>query len=316
MIEFLYFKFSLFLILLPIIYFLKNKKQRDINAFIIPVISSNIINKNKKKYRKNIFLIVTEFSYYLFFILIVLLFMHPVITSQKQNINYKGINIMLCMDISNSMLIEDFNPNRLEAAKNAAINFVNKQHFDKIGFVVFASNAITLTPLTLNHKAVINSIRNIKVGILGNGTAIGLGISSAILRLQKTQNFRNSSNIIILLTDGKENSGEISLIEAANIAAELKIKIYTIGIGKNDSQDNFDADLLKFVAKETNANFFYSNEISSIDNIYSQISSIEKTENSIVFHDTIISLQKYIIIIFLCFIIVEIILRITNLKLL
>ena len=169
------------------------------------------------------------------FVMIVLVLARPQTTDNWQNTEIEGIDIMLAVDVSTSMLAEDLKPNRLEAAKQVAAEFINGRPNDNIGLTVFAGEAFTQCPLTVDHGVLLNLFNSIKGdiaqrGMIEDGTAIGMGLANAISRLKDS---KAKSKVIILLTDGSNNRGDISPLTAAEIAKQFGIRVYTIGVGTN-----------------------------------------------------------------------------------
>jgi len=218
----------------------------------------------------------------------------PQATLKEEIVKAEGIDIMLVTDISSSMLAKDFNPNRLEASKKVAMDFIAKRPHDRIGLTVFAGEAFTQCPLTTDHAVINRFLTDLKVGILEDGTAIGLGLASAVNRLKESE---ADSKIVILLTDGENNAGEyVKPLTAAEIAKELGVKVYTIGVGTigralapvgrrgngeyvfGQAQVRIDEKLLKEIAKMTNALYFRATNQQSLVAIYNQIDKLEKTE--------------------------------------
>ena len=212
--------------------------------------------------------------------------------SSKTNTN-KGIDIVMAIDVSASMLAKDLKPNRLEALKKVATDFVNKRPNDRIGIVVYAGESFTQTPITSDKRIVKNTIRKIKWGQLDGGTAIGMGLGSAVNRLKDS---KAKSKVIILLTDGVNNTGFVDPKTATDLANELGIKTYTIGIGTNGTAPfpvakdmsgklifqnapvEIDEELLKYIAKETGGKYFRATNNSKLKAIYDEINKLEKTE--------------------------------------
>ena len=213
--------------------------------------------------------------------------------SKKTKTN-KGIDIVMAIDVSASMLARDLKPNRLEALKKVAINFVNRRPNDRIGIVVYAGESFTQTPITSDKGIVKRAISELKWGQLEGGTAIGMGLGSGVNRLKES---KAKSKVIILLTDGVNNSGNIDPRTATELAKELGIKVYTIGIGTNGMADfpwskdprtgklNFrkqqveiDEKLLKEIASETNGKYFRATNNTKLKAIYNEIDTLEKTK--------------------------------------
>ena len=205
----------------------------------------------------------------------------------------KGIDIVMAIDVSASMLAKDLKPNRLEALKKVAKNFVDKRPNDRIGIVVYAGESFTQTPITSDKRIVKRTIGRLKWGLLDGGTAIGMGLGSAVNRLKDS---KAKSKVIILLSDGVNNSGSIDPNTATELAKSLGIKVYTIGIGTNGTAlfpvakgldgklifDNapveIDEKLLKNIAKETEGKYFRATNNSKLSSIYEEINKLEKTK--------------------------------------
>ena len=206
----------------------------------------------------------------------------------------KGIDIVMAIDVSASMLARDLKPNRLEALKKVAIDFVNRRPNDRIGIVVYAGESFTQTPITSDKGIVKNTISELKWGQLEGGTAIGMGLGSAVNRLKESE---AKSKVIILLTDGVNNAGFVDPKTATELAKELAIKVYTIGIGTNGMADfpwskdprtgklqfrkqqvEIDEKLLQFIAKETQGKYFRATNNVSLKEIYDEIDKLEKTK--------------------------------------
>ena len=213
--------------------------------------------------------------------------------SQHSKTN-KGIDIVMAIDVSASMLARDLKPNRLEALKSVAIEFVDQRPNDRIGIVVYAGESYTQTPITSDKRIVRNTIAEMKWGELDGGTAIGMGLGSAVNRLKES---KAKSKVIILLTDGVNNTGFVDPKTAAELAVGLGIKVYTIGIGTNgtapfpyakdptsgellfkNSLVEIDEVLLQYIAKRTGGIYFRATDNSKLKAIYNEINKLEKTE--------------------------------------
>ena len=209
----------------------------------------------------------------------------------------KGIDIMLAIDVSASMLARDLKPNRLEALKKTAINFIKRRPNDRFGVVLYAGEAFTQVPITSDHRIVMQAVRKINFNQLFNtldqGTAIGMGLATAINRLKDS---KAKSKVVILMTDGVNNTGEIDPLTALELAKQFGIKVYTIGIGTNgyaptpvalDSRGGFiyrnakveiDEKLLQKIADETGGKYFRATDNYELNKIYKSIDKLEKTE--------------------------------------
>ncbi len=217
----------------------------------------------------------------------------PQLTLAEEKVKAEGIDIMLVMDLSSSMLSKDFDPDRLEVSKMVAKEFVEKRVHDRIGLVVFSGEAFTQCPLTTDHNIVTDFLSGLQVGMLQDGTAIGMGLATAVNRLKDSE---AKSKIIILLTDGVNNAGYINPNTAAEIAKEYNVKVYTIAVGtmgqalspvnrRSDGEYMFamatveiDTELLQQISKMTDGKYFRAIDRESLENIYSEIDILEKTE--------------------------------------
>ena len=227
------------------------------------------------------------------FIALVLALARPQKKLQEEKIVADGIDIGLVMDLSSSMLAQDFEPNRLEASKRVASEFVDKRLYDRIGLAVFSGEALTQCPLTTDHLVLKEFLSNLQCGMLEDGTAIGMGLATAINRLKDSE---TKSKVVILLTDGVNNGGYIKPLTAAEIAREFKVKVYTIGVGTTGnvitpvdrgldgeyiygpSRVEIDETLLNQIAEMTDGRYFRATSTESLEQIYDEIDQLEKTE--------------------------------------
>lgn len=223
--------------------------------------------------------------------LLIIAIARPQLSSSTDEKSIEGIDIVLALDVSTSMLAEDFNPNRLESAKKVAKEFIENRKSDNIGIVVFAGEAYTKCPSTIDHKVLLDLLSTTESGQIDDGTAIGDGLATAINRVKDT---KTKSKVIILITDGVNNMGAIDPITAASIAKEYNIRIYTIGIGKKghapypyytpfgkqyqNVEVKIDEELLKEVATTTGGQYFRSTKNSSLEEIFKEIDKMEKTK--------------------------------------
>ena len=217
----------------------------------------------------------------------------PQTASTIENMTREGIDLVLSMDLSTSMLSRDFRPNRLESAKDVAIDFVDSRPFDRIGVVAYEGEAFTQVPITSDHIVVKNGLSTLATGTLEGGTAIGTGLAVAVNRLRES---RAASKVIVLLTDGENNAGQIEPMDAAQLAKLNGIRVYTIGVGtvgkakspvailpngayKYDWVDvRIDEDLLQGVAALTGGRYFRATNADKLKEIYREIDALEKTE--------------------------------------
>lgn len=203
----------------------------------------------------------------------------------------EGINIVLALDISGSMLAKDLQPNRFEAAKSVAGEFVSSRPYDNIGLVVFAGESYTQCPLTTDHAVLLNMINSVEMGLVNDGTAIGSGLATAVNRLKE---IKEGSKVVILLTDGTNNSGTIAPVTAAEIAASFGIRVYTIGVGTMGEAlypiqtylgveyvsmpVEIDEASLKQIASATGGQYFRATDNNSLHKIYEEIDQLEKVK--------------------------------------
>ena len=210
-----------------------------------------------------------------------------------QDMSTEGIDIVLTMDLSPSMLAKDLKPNRLEAAKSVAIEFIDGRETDRIGLVVFSGEAFTQCPLTIDHSVLKNLLTSVEPNFLADGTAIGMGLATGVNRLRES---KANSKVIILITDGENNVGSISPLTAAEIAQKYGIRVYTIGVGTKGMAYSpysklpngefifdyvpvkIDEPLLKEISKMTNGKYFRATNNAGLADIYKQIDLMEKTK--------------------------------------
>lgn len=215
----------------------------------------------------------------------------PQLTNRWSSESTEGIDIMMALDISGTMQAEDLRPNRLEAAKQVASDFVAARPNDQIGLVVFASESFTQCPLTTDHAVLINLFQSVKFGMIEDGTAIGLGLANAVNRMKDSP---TKSKVIILLTDGSNNRGEIDPQTAAEIAKTYGIRVYAVGVGSHGQarvpiqtpmgrqymmmDSEFDETTLQRIATTTGGQYFRATDNTSLKSIYEQIDQMEKTK--------------------------------------
>lgn len=215
----------------------------------------------------------------------------PQLTNRWSSESTEGIDIMMALDISGTMQAEDLKPNRLEAAKQVASDFVIARPNDQIGLVVFAGESFTQCPLTTDHAVLINLFKSVKFGMIEDGTAIGFGLANAVNRMKDSQ---TKSKVIILLTDGSNNRGEIDPQTAAEIAKTYGIRVYAVGVGSHGQarvpvqtpmgvqymmmDSEFDEGTLQRIASTTGGQYFRATDNSSLKSIYEQIDQLEKTK--------------------------------------
>lgn len=278
-----------FLILIPFLlawYFLKGKKN-----FVAVKYSSLSIFKNipvtLKERLKHLPFILRMITLGLLIVALA----RPQSFISGENVNTEGIDIAMVLDISGSMLAEDLKPNRLDAAKNVIDNFVKGRTSDRIGLVVFARDAFTQCPLTIDYNVLRNLLADIHSGMIEDGTAIGNAIANGVNRLKESD---AKSRIIILLTDGVNNSGEVDPVSAAEIAKTFGIRIYTIGVGTRGEAPypvktpfgtryqmvpvEIDENVLKEISRITDGQYFRATDNRTLKDIYDRIDKLEKTK--------------------------------------
>ncbi|HEC41446.1 MAG TPA: VWA domain-containing protein [Bacteroides sp.] len=223
--------------------------------------------------------------------LVIVVLARPQSTNRWQNVTTEGIDIMIALDISGSMLAQDFKPNRLEASKNVAIEFISGRETDRMGLVVYSGESFTQCPLTTDHAVLINLFNDIESGMIEDGTAIGMGLANAVNRLKDS---KAQSKVIILLTDGVNNRGAIAPLTAAEIAKSFGIRVYTIGVGTEgmapvpvqtpygtryqNAKVEIDEETLKQIADATDGSYFRATNNEKLREIYIEIDKLEKTK--------------------------------------
>ena len=227
-------------------------------------------------------------------VLIVIAIARPRSSTEVERIDTEGIDITFAMDVSTSMLARDFNPDRISAAKDIAIEFIAQRPSDRMGIVVFAGESYTQCPLTTDRATLINLMKEVQTGLIEDGTAIGNGLATAVARMKDSD---AKSRVVILLTDGVNNSGEIAPQTAAEIAKTYGVRVYTVGVGANgmapypvmtpwgvDIQQmkvEIDEDLLKGIADVTGGRYFRATDNTKLSEIYSEINKMEKARTTV-----------------------------------
>lgn len=227
-------------------------------------------------------------------VMIVIAIARPRSSSEVEKIDTEGIDIILAMDVSTSMLARDFNPDRISAAKDIAIEFIAQRPSDRMGIVVFAGESYTQCPLTTDRATLINLMKEVQTDLIADGTAIGNGLATAVARMKDSD---AKSRVVILLTDGVNNSGEIAPETAAEIAKTYGVRVYTIGVGANGTapypvmtpwgvqlqqmQVEIDETLLKNIAQATGGRYFRATDNTKLSEIYSEINKMEKARTTI-----------------------------------
>ena len=226
--------------------------------------------------------------------LIIVALARPRSSTEVEKVDSEGIDIVFAMDVSTSMLARDFTPDRISAAKDIAIEFISQRPSDRMGIVVFAGESYTQCPLTTDRATLINLMKEVQTDLIEDGTAIGNGLATAVARMMDSD---APSRVVILLTDGVNNSGEIAPQTAADIAKTYGVRVYTIGVGANGLapypvmtpwgveiqklQVEIDEDLLKGIAETTGGRYFRATDNTKLAEIYSEINKMEKARTSV-----------------------------------
>jgi Ca-activated chloride channel family protein len=279
--------FFLLLTVIPVLiwwYAAKNKKRQG--SIIISDVSAKGLSSWKTSFRSLPFILRL-----LAITFITVSLARPQTMYEEQNTEGEGVDIVLCIDVSGSMTAQDLTPNRLEAAKNVAIDFVNKRVTDRVAVVIFSGESFTQCPLTTDHRVLISAIENIRNGLLEDGTAIGSGLGTSVDRLRES---KSKSKVVILLTDGENNGGLIDPQTAKEIAKAFQVKVYTIGVGTDgyapqpvntpmgvvmqQGKVSIDEKLLKQIASETGGKYFRAKDNDGLSGIYDEINSLEKSK--------------------------------------
>jgi Ca-activated chloride channel family protein len=280
--------FYLFLALIPLIawYIWRQKKAGASIQFSSDMGFARIPKSWKYYFRHSVFVLeMASLS------ALIVAMARPQSSNSWSNVTTEGIDIVIALDISTSMLAMDFQPNRIEAAKDVATQFISGRPNDKIGLVVFAGESFTQCPLTTDHATVINLFKNIESGMLEDGTAIGNGLATAVSRLKESSAI---SKVIILLTDGENNRGEIAPVTAAELAKTFGIRVYTVGVGTigtapypmqtpfgvqvRDMEVKIDEPTLQKIASTTDGKYFRATNNNKLAEIYQEIDKLEKSK--------------------------------------
>lgn len=281
------------LLAVPLLVYWYYKRLRDQQVYM--TISSTQPIKSLKSWRSIIYPFLPILSL-LSIVALIIALARPQLSLKEEDVKAEGIDIVIAMDVSSSMLSQDFKPDRFSVSKEVAKSFIDKRVYDRIGLVVFAAESYTQCPLTTDHRVVKDFLDGLQCGVLEDGTAIGMGLASAVNRVKDSE---AKSKVVILLTDGVNNSGYIKPMTAAEIAKELNTKVYTIGVGsrgralspQSRSQNgeyryrmvnvNIDERLLNEIAEMTGGKYYRATDKESLQAIYTEIDALEKTEMDI-----------------------------------
>ena len=280
--------FYLLILLIPLIawYILKDKNAHA-SIQVSTLKSFHSSAKTYKYYLRHALFVFRVLA----IVFLVLAVARPQSSNSRRDVTTEGIDIVMSLDISSSMLARDFEPDRLEAAKEVAVNFISGREDDKIGLVIFSGESFTQCPLTTDHAVLINLFNDIQSGMIEDGTAIGLGLANAVNRLKDS---KSKSKVVILLTDGVNNQGEIAPITAAELAKTFGIRVYTIGIGTmgmapypiqtafgismRNMPVKIDEEVLQQIADMTGGQYFRATDNNKLKAIYEQIDKLEKSK--------------------------------------
>lgn len=286
-----------FLVIIPIltfIYFYRIRKKQT----SIKISDSKIFEESGSSLRVKLFHLPFALKM-LSLLLLIIALARPQSFSSGTNVNTEGIDIAIVLDISGSMLAEDFKPNRLEAAKKITDKFIEGRVSDRIGLVIFSRVAFTQCPLTIDYSVLRNLLKDIKSGMLEDGTAIGNAIANGVNRLKNSE---AKSKVIILLTDGVNNAGEIDPLSASEIAKAYGVRIYSIGVGTRGEAPypvqtpfgtryqmvpvEIDEPLLKRISENTGGKYFRATNNKALEEIYQTIDKMEKSKVEITSYRT------------------------------
>lgn len=280
--------FGLLLLIPFLIWWQVRKKKNDSPSVRLTTISGVIKAKPSARVRLRPALFVLRI---IALVALIIALARPQSSNVTESIDSEGVDIVLSIDVSGSMLAEDLKPNRIEAAKKVAINFVNQRPTDRIGLVIFSGESFTQCPITIDHSVLKEQLSQIKSGVLVDGTALGMGLATGVDRLR---NAKGKSRILILLTDGVNNTGLIDPSTALEVAKAYKVRVYTIGVGtqgeapypvqtpfgvqKQMAPVQIDEDLLRQIASQTGGRYYRATNNASLNAIYSEIDKLEKTK--------------------------------------
>lgn len=278
-----------FLIIIPLLtawYIFRGSKQRATLRFS-DADSMSMLPKSWKVYARHIVFALDMIA----LSLLIIAMARPQSSSTSKNVTVEGIDIVLTLDVSTSMLAQDLKPDRLEAAKKVAADFIDNRPTDRIGLVIFSGETFTQVPLTTDHVILQNSLKEVKSRIIEDGTAIGDGLATAVSRLKESNAI---SKVVILLTDGENNAGSIDPMTAAEMAKIFGIRVYTIGAGRRGTapypvqtpfgtriehiEVNIDETLLRNIADETNGRYFRAETNQKLIEIYDEIDKLERSK--------------------------------------
>ena len=288
--------FLLLLLLIPYVWwYFRYRKRREPTFRMSDTYAYRSAPKSWRMRLMNLPLLLRSLA----FVALVCVLARPQTRNSWDNRTVEGIDIMLAMDVSTSMLAQDLKPNRLEAAKAVAREFISDRENDNIGLTIFAGEAFTQCPMTNDHASLLSLLQNVRTdiaarGLISNGTAVGMGLANAVSRLKES---KAKSKVVILLTDGSNNTGDISPMTSAQIAKSMGIRVYTIGVGTNgvvrypttvagttqyiNLQGEIDTKTLTDIAAATDGQFYRATNNNELKQIYKDIDKLEKTKMNV-----------------------------------
>lgn len=316
--------FLLLLLLIPMIaWYIWKQKTAHATLQISSIRFFSLVKPSRKTYLRHL-----PFAFrVLSIIFLITALARPQSTNQLRNVSTEGIDIIVSLDISGSMQAMDFQPNRLEAAKEVAIEFIKGRPNDRMGLVIFAAESFTQCPLTLDHNVLTNLFRDVRIGMLEDGTAIGMGLATAVNRIKDSD---AKSKVIILLSDGENNRGQIAPLTAAEIARTFGVRVYTIGVGTigmapfpintvfgqqvQEMEVKIDEPMLTEIAELTGGQYFRATDRQALEGIYQEIDAMEK--NKIEVQEYTRHAEEFVLfaLLALLFLLLEIVLRNTVLR--
>ncbi len=316
--------FLLLLLLIPMIaWYIWKQNTAHATLQISSTRFFSLVKKSRKTYLRHLPFVFRVLS----IIFLITALARPQSSNQLRNVTSEGIDIIVSLDISGSMQAMDFKPNRLEAAKEVAIEFIKGRPSDRMGLVIFAAESFTQCPLTLDHNVLINLFRDVRIGMLEDGTAIGMGLATAVNRIKDSD---AKSKVIILLSDGENNRGQIAPLTAAEIARTFGVRVYTIGVGTigmapfpintvfgqqvQEMEVKIDEPMLTEIAELTGGQYFRATDRQALEGIYREIDAMEK--NKIEIQEYTRHAEEFVLfaLLALLFLLLEIILRNTVLR--
>lgn len=287
-------KWAWSLLLLPLIFFIAYKREQSKHRYYADLTVSTLDNFSSSSSSKTKWNNFLPFLRYLALFFLLIAIARPTALSEEEKVTAEGIDIVLAMDVSSSMLSRDFEPDRLEASKKVAADFIDKRKFDNVGLVVFAAETYSQCPITSDHDVLKEMLSQLQCGLIDDGTAIGMGLANAVRRLQES---KSKSKVVILLTDGVNTAQQyITPMQAADAAKKSGIKVYTIGMGTKGrarapvarrhngsyvfgwTRVEIDEELLQNISNETGGLYFRATDMASLEQVYAEIDQLETTE--------------------------------------